>query len=1059
MNFDVYFGASPSTMQFEGRYDSKSYSPQFPLKPNTAYFWRIDSRYPDGTLIPGEVWTFRTSDSFAPAPPGGFNVPDGQVGVPVNVVLTWTGDGDTYDIAFWDESGPLATQSRTGYSLTTYAPAGLANSKKYFWQVTAVGSNGTRTKGPLLSFTTASQSVPGMPALVAPLDGATGQSLSPTLSWTCLGAVDYDIEFGTASTFQQVKQHHGLDKFSPGTLNPSTTYYWRITARNSAGGTTRGPLWSFTTGAASAPVAPGGFNVPDGQVGVPVNVVLTWTGDGDTYDIAFWDESGPLATQSRTGYSLTTYAPAGLANSKKYFWQVTAVGSNGTRTKGPLLSFTTASQSVPGMPALVAPLDGATGQSLSPTLSWTCLGAVDYDIEFGTASTFQQVKQHHGLDKFSPGTLNPSTTYYWRITARNSAGGTTRGPLWSFTTGAASAPVAPGGFNVPDGQVGVPVNVVLTWTGDGDTYDIAFWDESGPLATQSRTGYSLTTYAPAGLANSKKYFWQVTAVGSNGTRTKGPLLSFTTASQSVPGMPALVAPLDGATGQSLSPTLSWTCLGAVDYDIEFGTASTFQQVKQHHGLDKFSPGTLNPSTTYYWRITARNSAGGTTRGPLWSFTTGAASAPVAPGGFNVPDGQVGVPVNVVLTWTGDGDTYDIAFWDESGPLATQSRTGYSLTTYAPAGLANSKKYFWQVTAVGSNGTRTKGPLLSFTTASQSVPGMPALVAPLDGATGQSLSPTLSWTCLGAVDYDIEFGTASTFQQVKQHHGLDKFSPGTLNPSTTYYWRITARNSAGGTTRGPLWSFTTGAASAPVAPGGFNVPDGQVGVPVNVVLTWTGDGDTYDIAFWDESGPLATQSRTGYSLTTYAPAGLANSKKYFWQVTAVGSNGTRTKGPLLSFTTASQSVPGMPALVAPLDGATGQSLSPTLSWTCLGAVDYDIEFGTASTFQQVKQHHGLDKFSPGTLNPSTTYYWRITARNSAGGTTRGTSWNFTTEGALPTPTTAPTPTVSPTSIPTPTSDPLEWSGGGGGCSSLGALSPGMGILLGACLVLSTLGRRR
>src|SRR5262249_42246182 len=42
---------------------------------------------------------------------------------------------------------------------------------------------------------------------------------------------------------------------TPGTLNNGTTFYWQIVARNS-GGTTTGPVWSFTTVSGGVTVAP-----------------------------------------------------------------------------------------------------------------------------------------------------------------------------------------------------------------------------------------------------------------------------------------------------------------------------------------------------------------------------------------------------------------------------------------------------------------------------------------------------------------------------------------------------------------------------------------------------------------------------------------------------------------------------------------------------------------------------------------------------------------------------------------------------------------------------------
>ena len=90
-----------------------------------------------------------------------------------------------------------------------------------------------------------------------PRDGATGVTVAgPLLSWAAVPrALSYDVYYGatrdirgtpvnTASTFLSISTSADL---AAGTL-----YYWRVDAKNEAG-TTRGNVWSFTTGEAPAP--------------------------------------------------------------------------------------------------------------------------------------------------------------------------------------------------------------------------------------------------------------------------------------------------------------------------------------------------------------------------------------------------------------------------------------------------------------------------------------------------------------------------------------------------------------------------------------------------------------------------------------------------------------------------------------------------------------------------------------------------------------------------------------------------------------------------------------
>ena len=89
------------------------------------------------------------------------------------------------------------------------------------------------------------------PGLLSPAAGATNVQLPPLLSWnSSKGAVSYDVYFGSTSSPGFAANTTGTT-YSPPPLALSTTYYWRVVARNglnSATSLTR----SFTTQPTSA---------------------------------------------------------------------------------------------------------------------------------------------------------------------------------------------------------------------------------------------------------------------------------------------------------------------------------------------------------------------------------------------------------------------------------------------------------------------------------------------------------------------------------------------------------------------------------------------------------------------------------------------------------------------------------------------------------------------------------------------------------------------------------------------------------------------------------------
>ena len=96
------------------------------------------------------------------------------------------------------------------------------------------------------------EGLPGQAENPFPADGATGVRLTSALGWTPgAHAVSHHIYFGTTQTPDSITYQFS-NSFSPGDLEPETTYYWQIREENGSG-QAEGPIWSFTTGMAGGP--------------------------------------------------------------------------------------------------------------------------------------------------------------------------------------------------------------------------------------------------------------------------------------------------------------------------------------------------------------------------------------------------------------------------------------------------------------------------------------------------------------------------------------------------------------------------------------------------------------------------------------------------------------------------------------------------------------------------------------------------------------------------------------------------------------------------------------
>ena len=98
---------------------------------------------------------------------------------------------------------------------------------------------------------------PDAPSYQSPANNSTGRPTNQTLSWEgAQYAHKFDIYLGTnpnpplfaADQFiGAVDNGSTPETFTPPTLQPGTTYYWRIVSKTMANMTATGPTWSFTT--------------------------------------------------------------------------------------------------------------------------------------------------------------------------------------------------------------------------------------------------------------------------------------------------------------------------------------------------------------------------------------------------------------------------------------------------------------------------------------------------------------------------------------------------------------------------------------------------------------------------------------------------------------------------------------------------------------------------------------------------------------------------------------------------------------------------------------------
>ncbi len=227
---------------------------------------------------------------------------------------------------------------------TIRAVTSLAYNTTFYWRVKAKNPAGSSAWSSVWSFTTTLAA----PTLLAPLNGATGVSTSPVLSWNpTIGATSYRLQVSTNTSFSTtVIDQSGIANalHSVSGLANNTKYYWRVAATNAGGDTGFwSSVWNFTTSIAP-PSVPMLATPSNGAVDQPINLTLSWNplAGAATYRLQVSTNS-VFTTTIADDSSITSSSRQidSLANNTTYYWHVKAKNAGGTSPWSETWSFTT----------------------------------------------------------------------------------------------------------------------------------------------------------------------------------------------------------------------------------------------------------------------------------------------------------------------------------------------------------------------------------------------------------------------------------------------------------------------------------------------------------------------------------------------------------------------------------------------------------------------------------------------------------------------------------------------------------------------------------------------
>ena len=597
---------------------------------------------------------------------------------------------------------------------------------------------------------------PTVPSAPVGLTAAAVSASQIALAWTpsSTAGVVYSIFFGTnaGSIGTMLAKGVSAPAYQATSLNPSTTYYFTVTASSAIGNSGVSNTASATTQAAGMTAAPTGLSA-NAVSASQINLAwLVSASPNATYSVYSGTSPGAITSLLASGLAGTSFAHTGLNPSTIYYYAVAATATTGTSALSAAVSATTLAAAATAAPAAPFGLSASPASASQINLSWqpSKTAGVTYSVYAGTVTGATNTLVGSGLagTSFSVTALLDGTSYFFTVKAFGSGGSSVASNQASATTQTLPA-------GTPTGLTAIAASssqIALSWTAvvnTGASYSVYYGASSGAENTLLAGGIAGTSYVAASLAAGTTYCFVVRSVSGGGTSSPSAQAGATTLTGAAPVVPVTpvppVVPVVPVTPTAPAPpaaptvlvasaasasqiNLTWTASSAagttagVTYSVYGGTAAGGETLLASGiGATAYWATGLASSTAYFYIVKAVS--GGTTSAASneASATTQAAAA----GGCSVAyvdqaDWQTGFTgalaitntgskawTSWAVTWTFGGNQQIYQSWSgnytQNGVAVSIVNAGWN-GTVAPGGMVTG--IGWNANYSGTNGNPT-----------------------------------------------------------------------------------------------------------------------------------------------------------------------------------------------------------------------------------------------------------------------------------------------------------------------------------------------------------------
>jgi hypothetical protein len=290
----------------------------------------------------------------------------------------------------------------------------------------------------------------------------------------------------------------------------------------------------------------------------------------------------------------------------------------------------------------------------------------------------------------------------------------------------------------------------------------------------------------------------------------------------LPGTPVLSYPTNNSIfNDSLALNFDWgDVTGATSYVIEISTTQNFASC-----FDCDS--TVTPSThrntinfglgTYYWRVTAHNSSGYSSRSTVWQLTIQVTPPPLPstptlllPANASTFNDSLALNFDWSNSINATGYVFEIAH-DLNFTSLFEIDSNLVVSNYRNATAFTAGTYYWRVTAFNVTGYSSRSTAWHFTIQiTLPPPEAPTLIAPIDGFNSSSAFIHFDWNDPAtALRYAIQIDSDEVFAPplisdsmltTSQYINIDSLR------DNHYFWRVKAGNASGWSLYSSVYAF-------------------------------------------------------------------------------------------------------------------------------------------------------------------------------------------------------------------------------------------------------------